>query len=188
MKRTHNIYTCILALLFCLVAFASAADLRHNQNFNRGWKFHLGDVPGAEATKFDDANWEHTNLPHSFSMPYFGTEKFYVGYGWYRNTLEVPATWAGKRVNLEFDGAFQVTELFVNGLRAGEHKGGYTGFTFDITNALKPGSNVEFVPSKTPAASTDARSRSLRVTFIQTPNCQAAELAELEVQATLTGQ
>ena len=75
-------------------------------------------------------------------MPYFGTEKFYVGYGWYRNTIEVPAAWSGKRVNLEFDGAFQVTELFVNGKRAGEHKGGYTGFTFDITDALKPGSNV----------------------------------------------
>jgi beta-galactosidase len=145
--KSHTLFTLhfipfILALLVSQVITAPAADLRHNQNFNRSWKFHLGDVAGAEATKFDDASWEHTNLPHSFSIPYFGTEKFYVGYGWYRNTIEVPAAWAGKRVNIEFDGAFQVTELFVNGQRAGEHKGGYTGFTFDITNALKPGSNV----------------------------------------------
>ena len=142
MKQTHHLYAYILGLIFCLVAFASASDLRHNQSFNRGWKFHLGDAPGAEASAFDAANWENINLPHSFSMPYFGTEKFYVGYGWYRNMIDVPAAWSGKRVNLEFDGAFQVTELFVNGKRAGEHKGGYTGFTFDITDALKPGSNV----------------------------------------------
>ena len=39
-----------------------------------------------------------------------------------------------------------------------------------------------------PAASTDARGRYLRITFIQTPDGQAAALAELEVQATLAGQ
>ena len=37
---------------------------------------------------------------------------------------------------------FQVAELFVNGKRIGEHKGGYTGFTFDITDAVKTGDNV----------------------------------------------
>src|SRR6185436_17173466 len=47
-----------------------------------------------------------------------------------------------KRVNLEFDGVFQVAELFVNGKRVGEHQGGYTGFTFDITDAVKTGDNV----------------------------------------------
>ena len=69
-------------------------------------------------------------------------DKFYVGYGWYRKHFDVPAAWSGRRVNLEFDGVFQVAELFVNGQRIGEHKGGYTGFTFDITDAVKPGDNV----------------------------------------------
>ena len=54
----------------------------------------------------------------------------------------MPANWRGKRINLEFDGAFQVAEVFVNGRRIGEHKGGYTGFTFDITDAVKTGDNV----------------------------------------------
>ena len=69
-------------------------------------------------------------------------DKFYVGYGWYRKHFDVPKAWSGKRVNLEFDGVFQVAEIFVNGQRIGEHKGGYTGFTFDITDAVKPGDNV----------------------------------------------
>lgn len=131
----------ILAWFLSLGLLASAADLRQSQSLNRGWKFHLGDAIGAEAAGFDDSRWQPTNLPHSFSIPYFGNERFYVGYGWYRRTLDIPESWSGKRVNLEFDGAFQVTELFVNGKAAGEHKGGYTGFTFDITGFLKPGAN-----------------------------------------------
>jgi beta-galactosidase/beta-glucuronidase len=54
----------------------------------------------------------------------------------------VPKNWRGKRINLEFDGAFQVAETFVNGWQIGEHKGGYTGFTFDITDVVKVGDNV----------------------------------------------
>jgi beta-galactosidase/beta-glucuronidase len=119
-----------------------AANLRQTVNFNREWKFQLGDVAGAAAAAFDDAKWSDANLPHSFSMPYFAADRFYVGYGWYRKHFNVPKALSGKRVNLEFDGVFQVAEVFVNGQRIGEHQGGYTGFTFDITDELKPGDNV----------------------------------------------
>lgn len=131
-----------MSLLFSFANFAIGTELRQNLSFNRGWKFLLGDIPGAEATGFDDASWEDANLPYSFSMPYFGTEKFYVGYGWYRNHIDVPQSWSGKRIQLDFDGAFQVTEVFINGKRVGEHHGGYTGFNVDITDALKPGGNA----------------------------------------------
>jgi hypothetical protein len=75
-------------------------------------------------------------------MPYFAADRFYVGYGWYRKHFNVPAARSGRRVNLEFDGVFQVAEVFANGRRIGEHKGGYTGFTFDLTDAIKTGDNV----------------------------------------------
>ena len=119
-----------------------AAELRQNINANREWKFQLGDVANADAATFDDSSWSAANLPHSFSMPYFAADRFYVGYGWYRKHFEAPAAWSGKRVSLEFDGVFQVAEVFVNGRRIGEHKGGYTGFSFDITGAVKTGDNV----------------------------------------------
>src|ERR1035437_5848893 len=92
---------------------AASPDLRQTINFNREWKFQLGDNAGAEATIFDDEKWDDVNLPHSFSMPYFASPKFYKGYGWYRKHFDVPAVWPGKRINLEFDGAFRVTEVFV---------------------------------------------------------------------------
>ena len=130
------------SLLFACRLLAAPVELRDSETFNRDWKFQLGDVAGADAAAYDDAKWDVANLPHSFSMPYFAAEKFYTGYGWYRKHFDVPAAWLGKRINLEFDGVFQVAEIFVNGQRVGEHKGGYTGFTFDITDAVKTGDNV----------------------------------------------
>ncbi len=141
MIHIQKLLASFLAILFCLAHLAAAGEIRQNLSFNRGWKFQLGDVIGAEKPGFDDTAWEPTNLPHSFSMPYFLNHEFYAGYGWYRNTIDVPQAWSGKRVSLEFDGAFQVTEVFINGKLIGEHKGGYNGFTFDITDALKPGNN-----------------------------------------------
>ena len=142
----------IMQRLLCLLAFLlasaratpamAAADVRQSVNFNREWKFQLGDTLNAQATIFDDGKWSDVGLPHSFSTPYFAAEKFYIGYGWYRKHFAAPAAWAGRRINLEFDGVFQVAEVFVNGRRIGEHQGGYTGFAFDITAAVKPGDNV----------------------------------------------
>lgn len=130
------------AVLGCSALAAREDALRQSRNFNRDWRFQLGDVPGASAASFDDGKWDSANLPHSFSLPYFAAEKFYVGYGWYRKHFVLPAQWEGRRVNLEFDGVFQVAEVFVNGRRVGEHKGGYTGFSLDITDAVTPGENV----------------------------------------------
>ncbi len=134
----------VLALCFLVSTAAAhaAGSLRQNINFNREWKFQLGDVPAAAEAAFDDAKWDDANLPHSFSMPYFAADRFYAGYGWYRKPFELPSNSSGKRVNLEFDGVFQVAEIFVNGRRVGEHRGGYTGFSVDITDAVKPGKNI----------------------------------------------
>ena len=132
----------LLAMLPGYSATALAEQLREAANFNRGWKFQLGDVSGADATAFEDKAWSDANLPHSFSMPYFAADRFYVGYAWYRKHFDFPRGRNGKRVNLEFDGVFQVAEVFINGRRIGEHKGGYTGFNFDVTEALRPGDNV----------------------------------------------
>ena len=110
--------------------------------FNADWRFRLGDYADASRTDFDDKGWEHVGLPHSFSMPYFQSAHFYVGYGWYRKSFVLPALPRGRRLSLEFEGAFQEAEIFVNGRAVGHHRGGYTGFPVDITDAVKPGRNL----------------------------------------------
>jgi beta-galactosidase/beta-glucuronidase len=116
-----------LAFILILIAFvgmaAAAGQLR--QDINRDWKFKPGDYPGGEAAAFDDVKWDAINLPHSFSLHYFQSKDFYTGYGWYRKHLEIKPEWALKRIFVEFEGAFQDAEIYVNGTRIGEHKGGF---------------------------------------------------------------
>jgi hypothetical protein len=109
---------------------------------NREWKFALGDCVGAEAPDFADKAWNPVGLPHSFSLPYFLSSEFYMGTGWYRRPLSVPRKWEAKRIFLEFDGVFQVAEVYVNGRRVGAHEGGYTGFSLEITDFVHAGDNV----------------------------------------------
>ena len=90
-----------LLLVLAASSLALAAGARENINLNREWKFLLGDTAGAEAPAFDAGAWSDIHLPHSFSLPYFMWPEFYVGHGWYRKTLDVPADWLGKRVALE---------------------------------------------------------------------------------------
>jgi beta-galactosidase len=139
-------------------------------NLNREWKFLRADVAGAERIDFDDSSWQQIGLPHTFDLPYFRTPEFYVGSGWYRKAFPVPSpgtpgkgqgeglalaahnhaltpalsrsTGGGRRVFLEFDGVFQVAEVFVNGRAVGQHEGGYTGFSLDITNSIRSGQNL----------------------------------------------
>jgi hypothetical protein len=120
----------------------SQSDVRQRININREWKFKLGDYPGAEAVSFKDTGWNNINLPHNFSIPFFNSARWYTGYGWYRKYIDIPADWNGKRVSVEFEGAFREAEVFVNGKPVGQHQSGYTGFSVDITDAVIKGSNV----------------------------------------------
>jgi beta-galactosidase len=124
----------------------SGSSSRQKVNFNRGWKFIRADVTGAQNADFDDSTWVPVALPHDFDAPYDvgganGGRSFHVGVGWYRKHFSVPSSWSGQRVELEFEGAFSVTDVWVNGAKIGMHRGGYTGFVFDITGALRAGDN-----------------------------------------------
>ena len=52
-----------------------------------------------------------------------------------------PAEWKTSRVLLHFGAVDWETEVFVNGQKAGDHRGGYLPFTFDITDLLHDGEN-----------------------------------------------
>lgn len=132
----------ILFAIGLLGNIAVAADVRQRININREWKFKLGDATDARQSEYDDSGWQHVGLPHSFSIPYFLSKDFYVGYGWYRKTLDIPGDYLGKKIGIEFEAVFQYAEIFVNGKKAGEHKGGYTGFTVDLTSYVKAGRNA----------------------------------------------
>ncbi|OZM83762.1 glycoside hydrolase family 2 protein [Pseudonocardia sp. MH-G8] len=64
---------------------------------------------------------------------------------WYRRTITVPQEWHGSRVLLHFGAVDHDTTVWVGGIEAGRHRGGFSSFTFDITDAASPGTQVPLV-------------------------------------------
>jgi beta-galactosidase/beta-glucuronidase len=64
---------------------------------------------------------------------------------WYRRRFDIPAHWNGQHVLLHFGAVDWHATVYLNGKEIGQHKGGYDGFSFDITDALKPGGPQELI-------------------------------------------
>jgi hypothetical protein len=64
---------------------------------------------------------------------------------WYRRSFEAPGKWEGQRILLHFGAVDWSAHVWVNGKSVGLHQGGYTPFTFDITDAVKWKSENELV-------------------------------------------
>jgi len=60
---------------------------------------------------------------------------------WYEREFMIPAKWKNNRVILHFGAVDWKTDVWVNNVKVGQHTGGYTPFSFEITAALKNGSN-----------------------------------------------
>jgi beta-galactosidase len=103
------------------------------------WRYAPGPVAGAETVGFDDRGWAIVRVPHTWNAvdAFDKAPGYRRGEGWYRTTLPIDSTLAGKRVSLEFAGANQTADVYVNGQSVGHHVGGYTAFTVDITGALR---------------------------------------------------
>lgn len=122
-------------------AATAAASPRVRYTLNDGWRYAPGPLDGAEAPGFDDGAWERVDLPHTWNATASSDEgaDYRRGIGWYRRTLALDPSLAGKRVFLHFEGANQVADVYVNGRAAGRHIGGYTAFAFDITDNVRVG-------------------------------------------------
>jgi len=57
-------------------------------------------------------------------------------YLWYEREINIQEFKKDERVILNFEGVDYIAKVWVNGLFVGEHKGGYTRFSFDITDYL----------------------------------------------------
>jgi beta-galactosidase/beta-glucuronidase len=61
---------------------------------------------------------------------------------WYRRDFSIPETWTGMRIMLRFEAVDYDTRVWVNGTEVGQHRGGYSPFGFDITDALHQSENT----------------------------------------------
>ncbi|MBP3786716.1 MAG: glycoside hydrolase family 2 [Prevotella sp.] len=103
-------------------------------NFNAGWRFHLGDVAGAEAKDFNDKAWEVVSTPHSVQlMPAEASGcRNYQGIAWYRKHFTMPKECQGRDVTLYFEAIMGKQTIYVNGQKVKEHEGGYLPFSISL--------------------------------------------------------
>ena len=134
----------IIAYILCshAVAQTSVAGLfplensgRLVWNFNAGWRFHLGDVAGAEKKDYDDRSWEVVSTPHSVQlMPAEASGcRNYQGIAWYRKHFRLPKECAGRDVTLHFEAVMGKQAIYVNGQLVKEHEGGYLPITISLS-------------------------------------------------------
>lgn len=107
------------------------------------WKFSVDpDDNGREQewfqSGFDDSTWYDHPVPGTWNI-----EKpewlDYVGVGWYRKRFTVPESMAGNFNRLTLDGVAFKGQVFLNGSLVGEHSGGYTQWSLDITDTALSG-------------------------------------------------
>lgn len=69
---------------------------------------------------------------------------------WYRKVFSIPKTWKGKHILLNFGAVDRISVIFVNGIKVGNHIGGYNPFSFDITEYLNQKENTLIVGAYDP--------------------------------------
>ena len=127
------------------------ATLRQRTLLDADWLFHRGDVDSSNAVisaSYDDRQWQPVHLPHDYVLDetgnYSPTNDRSHGYlpikmAWYRKRFTIPQSAEGKILQLEFEGVFRDSQVWLNGRFLGSHPSGYTPFQFDITKAAQCG-------------------------------------------------
>jgi len=64
---------------------------------------------------------------------------------WYRRTIAAPKLADGQRLLLNFEAVDWQTEVWVNGQKVGEHRGGYEPFSLDVTDAVSGSGDQQLV-------------------------------------------
>lgn len=131
--------------------------------------FNKTATPGAsefQAKDYNDSGWDDIRVPLSWEMANYGKPVYTnVGYpfsnnppnansgmseygvtdhnatGFYRRTINIPATWKDKRVFIHFDGVYSAAVVWVNGKYVGYSQSSNTDAEFDITGFVTTGDN-----------------------------------------------
>jgi hypothetical protein len=128
---------CVFVTL-CFNSFSQRQDISLNENWETIASIDNKTMP---VYLFDaKTKWEKVNIPHNWDS-YEGYRRLLHGNrhgdAWYRKTFSIKQTKTGKRFFLFFEGAGSYATVFLNNKKVGEHAGGRTTFTIDVTSAIK---------------------------------------------------
>jgi beta-galactosidase len=108
-------------------------EIENTTDLNENWDFHKGDLGGIwesirpvqAGDPEDSLLWEHASLPHCFNGADSVNSRvpYYQGYGWYRKDIHPVNPFPNGRVILHFEGAGQVSEVYIDDRKVAFHKG-----------------------------------------------------------------
>ncbi|MFA5210642.1 MAG: sugar-binding domain-containing protein, partial [Proteiniphilum sp.] len=110
------------------------------QNLNGLWDYAIQPVGKQKPSAFDG----EILVPFALESSLSGVQKR-LGRDnelWYQRSFTIPSKWKNDRVLLHFGAVDWKADVWVNNVKVGQHTGGYTPFSFDITAALIKGENT----------------------------------------------
>jgi len=172
MKPVKKLFISLFLLSSLSATAQQVANVYEKLSFDKGWLFHLGDIPfpvvkghtesylsakagnasGAAAPGYDDSDWRNVTLPHDWSVEtaFDRNENISQGYhargmGWYRRYFKLNTADRGKYLELQFDGVATHCTVWVNGTIVHRNWSGYTSFYIDITALAKYGEEINSI-------------------------------------------
>jgi beta-galactosidase len=164
-NNTMKHFIILFFFLFIIVSCTNNQQSRTIVLLDKDWKFINEEVPGAEKPETKTIDWEIVSVPHDWAIsgefdktidmqeimvledgervPKIRTGRTgglpHIGVGWYRKSLDIPASNKNKRIHMEFDGAMSHAKVYLNGEFVGEWPYGYASFGFDVTDKVNFG-------------------------------------------------
>ena len=113
-----------------------AVGLRKITCINQNWQFLKADIAPEQAVQYA-ARGEKVTLPHTWNASdgQDGGNDYHRGRCWYIRRLTEEET-AGGKIFLEINGAAMSAEVYLNGKKIAEHRGGYSAFRTELTEGL----------------------------------------------------
>ncbi|MFT4258933.1 beta-glucuronidase [Microbacterium sp.] len=119
---------------------------RERKLLNGLWRFRVdenGDGRREQWAQRPLAQARQMAVPASYNDVFVDAAiRMHVGSAWYETDVWIPRGWESRRIVLSFESVTHRATVWIDGVEAGGHEGGYTPFEIDITEMAVPGSAV----------------------------------------------
>ncbi len=133
----------IIGILFYNCSKAPQYKSSWDTLFNNDWEFSLSN----DSLGIFNSNelWKQVQLPHTPIIEPLIVNDQWQGICWYKKSFFLEKLCSGKKLFLKFDGAMNVAEVWINGIKKTTHLGGYLPFVIDFTTEAKIGDLNEII-------------------------------------------
>lgn len=152
---SRTIYTTFFCLLFSLITITPYGDIPRPEhpfpqmvrsewlNLNGVWDYAETNDSSDESFLTLDDYPEEITVPFCRESSLSGIQRTdFMKNVWYRRTFKVPSNWKAERVLLHVEASDWISRVWVNGMFVGDNEGGYSRFSFDISDQLVEGDNT----------------------------------------------